>query len=103
MSYLQKGRVHLCADGGNYPVLILLSKPSAGFVLPDLGDLRTRAVITRDAVQSRPARGAFAAAAGPAGGVHAQVNPRACFIIRVRRPLWVYNGTLLQGFNAFQK
>lgn len=51
--YLHKDRVHLHADRGNYPVLILLSKPLAWFVLTDLGDLRTGAVIRHDAVRSR--------------------------------------------------
>lgn len=75
--YLHKDRVHLCADRGNYPVLIPLSKPLARFVLTDFGDLRARAVITHGAAQSRLGDQTFGAAEEPAGGVRRQVGKYA--------------------------
>lgn len=37
IQYLHNAWVHLCADRGNYPLLILLSKPLAWFVLTGFG------------------------------------------------------------------
>lgn len=74
--YLHKDRGHLCADRGNYPVLIPLSKLLDRLVLTDFwGFAHSCCNYARRG--SVPARPTFGAAEKPAGGC-AQAGEKIC-------------------------